>query len=151
MNQFVLLIALFAALVTILVLVARHSASRVKYCFSQEDLDKNRKQAIQGSRLTKGGQVADQLAPLLPAFYERFNPKDARFLGGGPIDFVIFDGLDDGDVRQVVFIDVKTGSNELNSRQRQVRRAVREGRVNFDVLKLPRTSSVLSKEELLGG
>jgi predicted Holliday junction resolvase-like endonuclease len=140
-NELVLGVALVIAVFIIVSQAIRNASYRATHLYDEAAVKRLRAEAVQGSRLTKGGQVADQLAPLLPEFYERFNPKDARFLGGGPIDFVIFEGLDEGDVRQVLFLDVKTGNAELNSRQRQVKRAVKTGRVDFDVLKLPRVSS----------
>ena len=72
----------------------------------------------------------EQLVPYLPDF--PFNPKDARFLGS-PVDFVVFDGLSDGggDVRRIVFVEVKTGDAELSTRERRVRDAVRGGQVQW--------------------
>lgn len=141
MNELVLGVALVIAVFIIVLQAIRSAKYRATHLHDDAAVKRLRAESIQGSRLARGGQAADQLAPLLPAFYERFNPKDARFLGGGPIDFVIFEGLDDGDVRRVLFLDVKTGNAELNPRQRQVKRAVKAGRVDFDVLKLPRASS----------
>lgn len=77
--------------------------------------------AVQRSQAVTAGKVFEQLVPHLPGF--AFNPKDARFLGS-PVDFVVFDGLNDGAVRRVVFVEVKTGGAELSRRERQVRDAV---------------------------
>ena len=77
--------------------------------------------AVQRSQAVTAGKVFEQLVPYLPGF--AFNPKDARFLGS-PVDFVVFEGLSDGAVRRVIFIEVKTGSAELSRRERQVRDAV---------------------------
>jgi predicted Holliday junction resolvase-like endonuclease len=79
------------------------------------------------------GKVYEQLVPHLPDF--AFNPKDARFIGS-PVDFVVFDGLNDGDVRQVVFVEVKTGRSELTVRERRVRDAVKAGRVGWSELRV---------------
>jgi len=84
--------------------------------------------AVQRSQAVTVGKVYEQLMPYLPAF--QFNPKDARFLGS-PVDFVVFDGLDDGQVRRVVFVEVKSGAAQLTPRERQVREAVKAGRVGF--------------------
>ncbi len=146
--QTLIVTALVVAVIVIVLQAVNHAVYRATYRYSQDDIDDHRRSAIQGSRLTKGGQVADQLAPLLPDFYERFDPKDARFIGGGPIDFVIFDGMDTGEVRRVVFLEIKTGSNRLNARQRQVRRVVDEGEVFFETLHLPRFGSELTDEDL---
>jgi predicted Holliday junction resolvase-like endonuclease len=84
--------------------------------------------AVQRSLAVTTGKVYEQLVPYLPDF--PFNPKDARFLGS-PVDFVVFDGLSDGHVTRIVFVEVKTGVAELSTRERRVRDAVQEARVEF--------------------
>ena len=93
-----------------------------------------RQDAIQRSQSVTVGKVTEQLVPFLPGF--PYNPKDARFLGA-PVDFVVFDGLTDGDVRQVVFVEVKTGSAQLGVRERLIRDAVQAGKVDWLELRLP--------------
>jgi predicted Holliday junction resolvase-like endonuclease len=80
------------------------------------------------SRAIVRGQIYEQLVPYLPGF--RFNPKDAQFLGR-PVDFVVFDGLDDGELRRIVFVEVKTGGAKLTTRERLVRDAIRDGHVEW--------------------
>lgn len=91
-----------------------------------------RKDAVQQSRAVTRGQIYEQLVPYLPDF--QFNPKDAQFLGR-PVDFVVFDGLDEGEVRRIVFVEVKTGVSTLTTRERRVRDAVRAGRVEWQELR----------------
>jgi len=95
-----------------------------------------RRETLQRSLAVTAGKVFEQLVPYLPGF--PFNPKDARFLGS-PVDFVVFDGLNDeaGDVKRVVFVEVKTGAADLSPRERRVRDAVREARVEWLELRLP--------------
>ena len=71
----------------------------------------------------------------MPAFSDRFDPSEARFLGA-PIDYVVFDGIGAGELREVVLVEVKTGRGKLNRNEREVELAVREGRVRFEVLRL---------------
>src|SRR6266446_5881136 len=85
-----------------------------------------RDDAVQRSLAVTAGKVYEQLVPYLPDF--GFNPKDARFLGS-PVDFVVFDGLSEGAVRRVVFVEVKTGNAQLSTRERLVRDTVKAGRV----------------------
>ena len=87
-----------------------------------------RKDAIQRSLAVTAGKVYEQLVPYLPDF--PFNPKDVRFLGS-PVDFVVFDGLSDGHLTRIVFVEVKTGDADLSSRERRVRDAVQDARVEF--------------------
>jgi len=87
-----------------------------------------RKSAVDQSRAVMRGQMYEQMVPYLPEF--EFNPKDAQFRGR-PVDFVVFDGLDEGDLRRIVFVEVKTGASKLTNRERLVRDAVRDGRVEW--------------------
>ncbi len=94
-----------------------------------------RQDAVLRSQAVTVGKVSEQLLPYLPGF--RFNPKDARFLGS-PVDLVVFDGLDEGELRGVWFLEVKTGNAVLSGRERQIRDAILEKRVGWDELRLPR-------------
>ncbi|OLB67647.1 MAG: Holliday junction resolvase [Gemmatimonadetes bacterium] len=97
-----------------------------------------REDAVQRSLAVTAGKVHEQLVPYLPEF--GFNPKDARFLGS-PVDLVIFDGLAAGNVRRVVFLEVKTGSSggaPLNARERQVRDVIEARQVAWAELRLTR-------------
>jgi predicted Holliday junction resolvase-like endonuclease len=87
-----------------------------------------RRDAVLRSQATISGLVHEQLLPFLPEF--PFNPKDARFLGT-PVDLVVFDGLDAGQVRGIVFLEVKTGGATLSARERQVRDAIKAGNVSW--------------------
>ncbi len=87
-----------------------------------------RQDALQRSLAVTAGKVYEQLVPYLPDF--PFNPKDVRFLGS-PVDFVVFDGLSDGHVARIVFVEVKTGAADLSTRERRVRDAVQDARVEF--------------------
>jgi predicted Holliday junction resolvase-like endonuclease len=99
-----------------------------------------REDAVQRSLVVTAGKVHEQLIPYLPAF--PYNPKDARFLGS-PVDLVVFDGLAEGRVRRIVFVEVKTGGAGLTGRERMVREAVREGEVEWVELRVaPRASGV---------
>jgi predicted Holliday junction resolvase-like endonuclease len=81
--------------------------------WKQESAEMIRKEAIEKSRAITLGKVTEHVVPFLPGF--QHNPKDARFIGT-PVDFIIFDGLDEGEVRQITFVEVKTGSSSLSKR-----------------------------------
>ncbi len=92
-----------------------------------------RRAAVAHSRAVVFGQAAEQLVPLTSGF--PFDPSESRFLGH-PVDYVVFEGLnDDGDV-EVVLVEVKTGKARLSSRERRVRDAVDAGRVRFQIVRL---------------
>lgn len=97
-----------------------------------------REDAVQRSQAVTAGKVHEQLMPYLPTF--PYNPKDVRFLGS-PVDLVVFDGLAEGRVRRIVFVEVKTGGAGLTDRERLVREAVRDGEVEWVELRVaPRAS-----------
>ncbi|MDG6933798.1 MAG: hypothetical protein JRN68_03790 [Nitrososphaerota archaeon] len=92
-----------------------------------------REDAKRKSHSTIIGQVTEQLIPFLPEFLAKYNPKDTRFLGS-PIDLVVFDGLDEGNLKRVVFVEIKTGNSKLTEREMQVKNAVLEKRVDWEIL-----------------
>ncbi len=93
-----------------------------------------RSDAIGRSQSVIVGKVTEHIVPYLPDF--RFNPKDARFMGS-PIDLIVFDGLDEETLRDIYFVEVKTGASaSLNSRQRQIRDAIKAGRVKWIELRM---------------
>jgi predicted Holliday junction resolvase-like endonuclease len=94
-----------------------------------------RENAVQRSLAVTAGKVHEQLVPYLPEF--GFNPKDARFLGS-PVDLVVFDGLAAGELRRVVFLEVKTGGAPLTTRERQVRAVIDAREVVWAELRLNR-------------
>jgi predicted Holliday junction resolvase-like endonuclease len=94
-----------------------------------------REDAVQRSHAVTAGKVHEQLAPYLPVF--PYNPKDVRFLGS-PIDLVIFDGLAEGRLRRIVFLEVKTGSSGLTHRERCVRDVIHAGDIEWAELRVSR-------------
>jgi predicted Holliday junction resolvase-like endonuclease len=85
-----------------------------------------RADAVRRSAAVVSGKVSEHLAPYMGAF--PYNPKDARFLGT-PIDLLVFDGMSEDDLREIVFLEIKTGGATLTTRERRVRDAVLARRV----------------------
>lgn len=103
-----------------------------------------RKDAISRSRSVTTGKVTEQMVPYFTEF--PFNPKDARFIGS-PIDFVVFDGLSDGEIKELVVVEVKTANAVLTKREKQVRDAIDSGRVKWKELRLHADSAVSDGSE----
>jgi predicted Holliday junction resolvase-like endonuclease len=109
----------------------RLATSDAKLRFDQwlQDNEKQiREDAIFKSQAVTMGKVTEHFIPFLPEF--NFNPQDARFIGS-PIDFVVFDGLSEGDLRQITFVEVKSGSSTLTKRERWVRNVIQEGKITW--------------------
>jgi predicted Holliday junction resolvase-like endonuclease len=94
-----------------------------------------RQDAVQRSQSVILGKVTEHFIPYLPDF--GYNPKDARFIGS-PIDFIVFDGISTGELRRIVFVEVKTGESGLHTRQRSIREAICAGRVEWREVRRPR-------------
>jgi predicted Holliday junction resolvase-like endonuclease len=86
------------------------------------------KLARKGSRASLAGKTAEQWAPYLDGFPGAVN--EARFLGA-PIDYIVFRGLADGEVSEVVFVEVKSGRGKLSRAERSLRDCVRDKRVSW--------------------
>lgn len=97
------------------------------------ELDKKipdiRSDAVVRSRAVLSGQFSEQLAPVLPDF--KYNPSDLRFIGK-PVDFIVFNGLSNGKISDVVFLEVKSGDSKLNSNQRDLKKVIEDGKVKWD-------------------
>lgn len=92
-------------------------------------LKKERQDAVKRSRAVLGGQMIEQVAPYLPGF--PCNPSDARFIGK-PVDFIAFSGLSEkNSVDEVLLIEVKTGDSKLSGREKEIKNAVKNGRVRY--------------------
>jgi predicted Holliday junction resolvase-like endonuclease len=97
------------------------------------DFEKSiRKDAASKSQSTLVGKITEHFIPHLPEFL--YNPQDARFLGS-PIDFIVFDGLSEGALRKIIFIEVKTNAGSLSTRERQIRDVLIEKNIEWISIK----------------
>lgn len=93
---------------------------------------KIRQDAVKKSEAVIRGKVTEHLIPYFPEF--EYNPKDARFLGT-PVDFIIFDGLSEGEMNKVVFVEVKSGKTcALSPREKLVRECINRGKVSYEII-----------------
>ena len=98
-------------------------------------VDGIRSDAITRSRAVLGGQFSEQLSPYLPDF--KYNPSDCRFIGK-PVDMIVFNGMSDGELKDVVFLEIKSGDSKLNGNQRDLKRVVDSGKVKFEEYRIPK-------------
>ena len=57
-------------------------------------------------------------------------PADCRFLAE-PIDMIVFDGLSQNNIKQITFMDVKTGKASLQPNQKKIRDAINDHNVEW--------------------
>lgn len=96
-------------------------------------MEKEKKDAIKKSRSVLNGQISEQIAPLLPDFPT--DPSECRFIGK-PIDFIAFKGLNNKEISEVIFIEVKTGKSQMNQTERSLKDAIKNKRVRFEEFRI---------------
>ena len=129
MNEPTLLLALLALLVAaVLALALRNDSLRAQLHERIQAEVEIRADAVRRSQAVVTGKVTEHLAPYMAEF--PYDPRDARFLGT-PVDLVVFDGMSEGALREIVFLEIKSRKAELSTRERRVRDAVLERRVTW--------------------
>ena len=93
-----------------------------------------RKDAILKSRAVLGGHFSEQLAPFLPGF--EFKPNECMFMGK-PIDFIVFNGMDEKNINEVVFVEVKSGKSKLSSQEKNLKEAIDKKKVRWTEYRIP--------------
>ena len=99
----------------------------------QQVIKKERKDAIEKSRSILKGQFSEQLSPFNSDFPVK--PSEARFLGA-PIDFIAFKGLDEKNVQEIIFIEVKTGKANLNQTEKSIKNAIINKKIKFETYRI---------------
>jgi predicted Holliday junction resolvase-like endonuclease len=138
-NQYINLqiIALLALILTFCVLSLilgihvgfRQGRAREDAAWRAGKLETLVKARLKQSRAVLGGLVSEQIAPLLPGF--PYDPGDCRFIGK-PVDFIVFKGMNQKEISEVIFLEVKSGTAKtLNDQEKRIRDAVRAGRVRW--------------------
>ncbi len=74
------------------------------------------------------GKSWENFLPLMNVFRKRHDPGNFRFIGS-PIDGISFDE------DEIVFIEIKSGKSNLSTRQRNVRRLVKQRKVRWEEYK----------------
>ncbi len=100
----------------------------------QDKIPEIRETAIKQSRAVLSGQFSEQIAPYMPDF--PYKPTEARFIGK-PVDFIVFKGMDEKKIEEVVFVEVKTGKSELSKVERSLKEAIENKSIGWINYNLP--------------
>lgn len=122
----------------ILVVIGYFLGRKLGYLQAQKDLPGlitvAREDAIKRSRSVLSGQFSEQLAPYFPDF--PYKPNEIRFIGK-PIDFIVFKGMDEKDINEVVFVEVKSGKSQLSTQERKLRDTIKAKNVKWEEYRIP--------------
>src|SRR3989338_1058272 len=95
----------------------------------KEKLEKLRSEIADKQRAGIKGKITEMFAPYLEGF--PFKASECKFIGD-PIDYVVFEGLDNRDITGIHFLDVKADSSELKKHQRQIKELIEQkGNIGF--------------------
>jgi hypothetical protein len=138
-------VLLFVALIIVSIDLRqlRHSIPDLVDEGVDEGVDAAIKEFRKRSGRTRVGTTVEQMVPFVKEM--PYEPSDMRILSGGPVDYVVFDGLCEGKVRELVFLDVKTGKARTNEAQKQVQACADLGRVRFAVFEIDGSGNARAK------
>jgi len=130
---FIISLILVAGLVYT-VFITKAEISRLKYIIVEKELEvieevkKARKDSKFRSSAVNWGKSIEHFVPFMTKF--PVPPEDVVFLGM-PIDYVGFTDTGSKTKCKVHFVEVKSGSSFLSEKQKNIKRAIEEGRVVF--------------------
>jgi predicted Holliday junction resolvase-like endonuclease len=84
----------------------------------QKNLVSLRRDIANQQRAGIKGKVSETFAPFLEGF--PFKPSECKFLGD-PIDYVVFEGLDNRNITGIHLVEVKEGTSQLSKHQKQIK------------------------------
>ena len=64
-------------------------------------------------------------------------PTECRFVGK-PTDFIVFKGMDEKKINEIVFVEVKSGDSKLSSQEKNLKEAIEKKRVRFEEYRIPK-------------
>ena len=128
-SEFLLVGTLFLIILLVGYLIGKYVSKKQH----EDKIPEIRETAIKQSRAVLSGQFSEQIAPYLPDF--PYNPTEARFIGK-PVDFIVFRGMDDKKIEEVVFVEVKTGQGKLNDVEKSLKESVQDKNISWHEYRL---------------
>ena len=107
-------------------------------------IKEEREEAIKMSRAVLGGQFSEQLAPYLPDF--PYSPTECRFIGK-PIDFIVFKGMDEKNISEVKFVEVKSAKSKLSGHEKKLKDTIQAKKVSWEEYRIPEDVTRKKEEE----
>lgn len=96
-------------------------------------LKNERAMSIKKSKSVILWEVYEKVLPFLPNF--PYSPRDMTFVGKW-IDYIIFDGLSNWNLKKIVFLEVKSGTSKLNQNEKMIRDVIYEQKIEYKEYKI---------------
>lgn len=97
------------------------------------------------SRHAIEGELRETFYPYTQ-WWQYDNQSDARFIGA-PIDFIVFNGLATGNLKEIIFIEIGKETKQLNPHEKQVRDTIQQGKVRWECIKIDMQGDVNGKQQ----
>ena len=98
----------------------------------QVEIWKHRKQAVKQSRSVILWESYEKIAPFLPDI--KYYPKDMNFLWKW-VDYIIFDWLSSGNLKQIIFLEIKTGKSRQNINEKQIENIIKKWKIKYELVR----------------
>lgn len=101
----------------------------------EAELERYKKSQNTAQRAVIKGQLAEQMFPLLQYAIGGYELSDMMFIGK-LFDYLIIDGYtqakdNGGDIKKIVFVEIKSGNAQLSMHQKKFKKAVEDCRVEW--------------------
>ena len=92
-----------------------------------------KKKSVSHSRNSILGEVTEKVTPLLPEF--PYHTKDLVFIGKG-VDYIVFDGLSRGNLKEIIFLEIKSWASQLNKNEAMIKTYLKKYPIKYEILKV---------------
>jgi|SRR3990172_140823 len=130
----IITIILFLILLVLAFLIGHKIGVFRRDKYWERELPSHRKEAIERSRAVLGGQFSEQLAPFLPDF--KYLPTECKFMGK-PVDLLVFKGMDEKKIEEVVFVEVKSGKAKTSPVEKSLKETIEKKKVRWEEYRIP--------------
>lgn len=94
---------------------------------------KDRLQSIKQSKASILWNIKEQIAPLSPWF--PYHTKDMVFIGKG-FDYLVLDGLAEGNLKHIIFLEIKTWRSLQNKNEKQIQHIIDAKLVKYQMIRM---------------
>jgi len=93
-----------------------------------KELKTQRTSSIKKSKSVILWEVYEKVLPFLPNF--KYKPKDMIFVWKW-VDYIVFDWLNEWNLKKIVFLEVKSGSSKLNKNEKMIKDIISTKNVEY--------------------
>jgi len=93
-----------------------------------KELKTQRASSIKKSKSIILWEVYEKVLPFLPNF--KYKPKDMIFIWKW-VDYIVFDWLNEWNLKKIVFLEVKSGSSKLNKNEKMIKDIINTKNVEY--------------------